>query len=342
MKNIIRFFVVGWLTIALAACEKDNITNTYFEENPDRMDATAQDLKRALASSPNGWVMMVKSSLSQDVYTPIVLKFDTVTNKVEVTTVYGITADTDSYFRIAKGTGSPQLIFTTGSIMSTLYRVGIQASDITDHIYNLVSVSADTVAIRGYRSGRVYTPEGGVIYKMFKRPDNWTWAESPIEFDWTSAEFRTNVNAIVGEMRLEYLNNNTTLTTAWRFWSWSNPTIYRIRDPFSVAWNVGTGGFTPMNYFIVTGITATGATTAANVTPATNMTITNGHNAISIFPIPYNTGTNQQVITLSSYLKTHYLIFKSQTRVGNNVKMEFEAYDGAGNVAVRAFYDNLL
>ncbi|MBL1410317.1 DUF4302 domain-containing protein [Sphingobacterium faecale] len=335
MEKIIKFLVLSLMATVLYSCEKDNITNAYFEENPERMDKVAQDLKSKLASSPNGWVMMVKTSLSADVYTPIVLKFDTVKNKVDVTTVYGVTASTDSYFRIANGTGAPQLIFTTGSIMSTLYRVGVQASDITDHIYNVVSVSADTIAIRGYRSGAVYKPEGGVIFKMFKRPEDWKWAEKPITFDWTSTEFTNNVNSVVGEMKLEYLNDNTTLTTPWRFWSWADPTVYRIRDPFSIGYNIGTGGFTPMNYFIVTGITATG------ITPTTNMTVTNGHNAISMYPIPYNTGTNQSVVALGKYLKTHYLILKNQTRTGNKVKMEFEAYDKKGKVIVKATYDNL-
>lgn len=339
MKNIVKLFVFGLIAVVFTSCEKDNITNTYIDENPDRLDIVAQQVKETLASSPNGWVMMVKSTLSEDVHTPIVLQFDTATNKVQVTTVYGITEDTDSFFRITKGTGSPQLIFTTGSIMTTLYRVGIQASDITDHIYNVVSVSPDTVAIRGYRSGRIYNAEGGVIYKMFKRPDNWTWAEQSIEFDWTDDAFRTNVNSIIGEMKIDYLNTNSSLTTPWRFWSWANPTVYRIRDPFSIAYNIGTGGFKPMNYFIVAGITATGPT--STVTAATNMTVTNGHNAISIYPIPYNVGTNQHIVTLSSYLKTHYLIFKSQTRVGDNVKMEFEAYGQNGEVILRAYYDNL-
>lgn len=337
MKNIIRFLIAGILIVAFAGCEKDNITNAYIDENPDRLDKVSREFKRVLASSPTGWVMMVKASLSQDVYTPIVLKFDTTTNKVNVTTVYGITSSTDAFFRIANGTGSPQLTFTTGSIMSTLYRVGVQASDITDHIYNVVSVSPDTLAIRGYRSGRVYAPEGGVIYKMFKRPANWSWAEYPVVFDWTSDSFKTNVNSIVGEMKLEYLNTGTSLTTPWRFWSWSDPTVYRIRDPFSVQYNIGTGGFAPMNYFIVTGITG-----ATGISPTTNMTVTMGHNAISIFPIPYNSGTNQSVVALSAFLKTHYLIFKSQTRSGDNVKMEFEAYDKEGKVILKALYDNKL
>lgn len=336
MKRILHIVIAAaGLLVLMYACEKDNISNAYFEGNQERQEKVAQEAKKVLGSSETGWVMMVKTGLSQDVYTPIVLNFDTLTNRVYITTVYGQTSTTEDYFSIKNGTGAPQLIFTTGSIMSTLYRIGTQASDITDHIYNIVDVSADTVAIQCYRSGKVYAKEGGVIYKLFKRPADWKWAESPIVFNWTSSDFTNNVNSVVGEMKLEYMNDNTSLVTPWRFWSWSDPTIYRIRDPFSTQYNIGTGGFTPMNYFIVTGITAPG------ITPTTNMTVTNGHNAISIYPIPYNTGTNQAVVALGKYLKTHYLILKNQSRVGNNVKMEFEAYDAKGKVVVKASYDNL-
>jgi|GEM_PF-1009240 len=332
MRNLFKYILVAMcISLLFTGCEKDNITNTYFEDNPERMDKVIADLKKTLVSSENGWVMMVKTSLSADVYTPIVLKFDTVTNRVNITTVYGITSDTEDYFKITKGTGSPQLIFTTGSIMTTLYRVGIQASSITDHIYNVRNVTADTIEIQPYRSGNVYTKEGGVIYKMFKRPADWKWVESPVTFDWTNADFTNNVNSVVGQMKIDYLNTNTSATHEWRFWSWNDPTVYRIRDPFSTAYNIGTGGFKPMNYFIVTG----------GVTGNVNTTITMGHNAISIFPIPYNSGTNQSVVALATKLKTHYLILKNQIRSGNNVKMEFEAYDQVGKVVLKAQYDNL-
>lgn len=330
-------FVVLFLFL-FASCEKDNITNSYIEENPERMEMVAQDLRKEMASSPNGWVMMVKSTLSSDVYTPIILKFDTTTNEVKVRTVYGKNdPEKKDYFRIANGTGSPQLIFTTGSIMTTLYRVGAQASDITDHIYNVLKVSKDTIEIQPYRSGNVYAKEGGVIFKLFKRPDNWTWADDELKFDWTSTATTTNVNSVVGSMKIDYLNTDTSLTTGWRFWSWSDPTVYRIRDPFAVGYNIGTGGFLPSTYFILTGLEGVGS----GVTSTTNSTITNGHNSLSFFPIPYNTGTNQNIVAICNFLKTHYLVFKNETRTGNNVKMEFEAYDKNGNVIINAFYDNL-
>lgn len=333
MTNYIKkcFLLYICICLVFTACEKDNISNSYIEQHPERMEVIVDDLRKALASSENGWVMMVKTGLSDEVYTPIVLKFDTATNQVEVTTVYGLTSDTGDYFRITKGTGAPQLIFTTGSIMSTLYRVGVLASDITDHMYNVLSVSEEEIQIQPYRSGKVYEKEGGVVYRLFKRPADWKWAEKDIKFDWTSNDFKANVNSVFGEMAIEYLTSNTTETFGWRFWSWTDPTIYRIRDPFSIGYNIGTGGFLPMNYFIITG----------EVTNNVNTTVTMGHNAISMYPIPYNSGTNQAVVALGEKIKTHYLILKNEIRTGNNVKLEFEAYGKDGKIVLKAIYDNL-
>lgn len=336
-RSIKRIVWILYIALLFISCEKDNISNSFIDENPERVRLVGAELKKALASSPDGWVMMVKSSLSTDVYTPIVLRFDTVKNIVKIITVYGVTNDTDDFFRIAIGTGSPQLIFTTGSIMTTLYRVGAQASDVTDHIYNVVKVSDNEIQIQPYRSGNVYAKEGGVIYKLFKRPANWTWADDALYFDWTKSATTNNINGIVGSMKLDYLNLGTSLTTPWRFWSWNNPTVYRIRDPFSIDYNSGTGGFLPTNYFILTGLVGVGS----GVTNTTNSTISHGHNSLSIFPIPYNAGTNANVIAIANFLKTHYLILKNEVRVGDNVKMEFEAYDKNGDVIIKAFYDNL-
>ncbi|MGN5954539.1 DUF4302 domain-containing protein [Sphingobacterium lactis] len=331
MKKLIYYMLFGFSAITLfAACEKDNITNAHFDANPNRQEEVVSNLKKAMASSPNGWVMMVKSSLSADVYTPIVLQFDTVLNKVQITTVYGMTSETDDFFRVTKGTGSPQLIFTTGSIMSTLFRIGATASDITDHIYNVIAVSDDEIQIQPYRSGMVYSKEGGVIYKMFKRPDDWTWANQKIEFDWTSDVFKTNINSVIGEMKLDYQNDTPDKTVEWRFWTWSNPFVYQSADPFSINVNIGTGGFKPNYYFIIAG----------GVTNQVNTTVTLGHNAVSIFPFSYNTGTNQAATALKNNIKSHYLTFKSISRNGNNVKMEFEAYGKDGKVILKASYDN--
>jgi len=331
MKKLIYYMLFGFCaSILFAACEKDNITNAHFDAHPNRQEEVVFKLKKAMASSPNGWVMMVKTNLSEDVYTPIVLQFDTVLNKVQITTVYGMTSDTDDFFRVTKGTGSPQLIFSTGSIMSTLFRIGAKASDVTDHMYNVIAVSDDEIQIQPYRSGNVYSKEGGVIYKMFKRPDDWTWADQKITFDWSSSEFRTNISGYVGEMKLDYQNDIPDRTVEWRFWHWNNPYLYQAGDPFAIENNIGTGGFKPNYYFLITG----------EVTNQVNTTVTLGHNAVSIFPFTYNTGTNQAATALKNNIKSHYLVFKSISRNENNVKMEFEAYGKDGNVILKASYDN--
>lgn len=331
MKKLIYYMLFGFCaSILFAACEKDNITNAHFDAHPNRQEEVVSKLKKAMASSPNGWVMMVKTNLSEDVYTPIVLQFDTVLNKVQITTVYGMTSDTDDFFRVTKGTGSPQLIFSTGSIMSTLFRIGAKASDVTDHMYNVIAVSDDEIQIQPYRSGNVYSKEGGVIYKMFKRPDDWTWANQNIEFNWVSDEFKTNVSGVIGEMKLDYQNDIPDRTVEWRFGTWVNPYVYQSGDPFAIENNIGTGGFKPNYYFPISG----------ELTNQVNATVTLGHNAVSIFPFSYNTGTNQTATTLKNNLKSHYLTFKSISRNGNNVKMEFEAYGKDGKVILKASYDN--
>lgn len=321
----------------LISCEKDNITNTYFDENPNRMEEVSQDLRKAMVSSPNGWVMMVKTSLSPDVYTPVVLKFDTTSNEVNIRTVYGPTdiAKKD-YFRIANGTGSPQLIFTTGSIMTSLYRVGAQASDVTDHIYNVIKVSSDTIEIQPYRSGNVYAKEGGVIYKLFKRPDNWIWAEDTNYFDFTNASFSTNILGVSSSMKFEYVNTpskNVSFTSSFGNTAGFNLTTARNGFQFAIPRNIGTGGFGVLNYITMT-------------FPFNNSSLTGlpiiANNAISF--LPGVSGFVANVTNLQNFCNTfkfHYLICKSVTRTGNNVKMEFEAYGKNGEVVIKAFYDNL-
>lgn len=334
MRYLIYYF---WITLCASllftSCEKDNITNTYIDQNPGRQDKVAEDLRRMIVASKDGWVMMVKSSLSADVYSPVVLKFDTATNRVYINTVYGVTSDTEDYFRIAKGTGAPQLIFTTGSIMSTLYRVGAQASDITDHIYNVKSVSDSEIEIQPYRSGNVYAKEGGVIYKLFRRPKDWAWADSSLIFDWTNAAFRKNVIGVKGQMKIENSISKTVDSIPFTFnnlpsgddnWLMNN-------SPFAIRANIGTGGFKA----------ATGFQVISNITTDGGAMVMQGQNTISFYPFSIYSDTKTNVTALVNRLKTHYLIFKNQTRVGSNVKMEFEAYDKAGKVILKAYYDNL-
>ena len=336
-KNIYKLLICLLGVLTFASCEKDNISNSFIDDNPDRMTSVAKDLKKTMASSANGWVMMVKTTLSQDVYTPIVLKFDTVTNRVDIRTVYGPTdANKEDYFRITNSTGAPQLIFTTGSIMSSLYRVGAQASDITDHMYNVVKVTAEEIHIQPYRSGKVYAPEGGVVYKLFKRPVDWKWAEDAKYFDFTNASFTTDILGAAGSMKFEYVNDpskNKTFTTTFGTVAAANLATTRNGFPFAISRNIGTGGFGVTDY---TTLTYPIGTTNTSGWPIV------ANNGLSFYPGV--AGYTANVTNLRNFCTTygfHYLMAKSVTRIANNVKIEFEAYDKDGKVIVKAFYDNL-
>ena len=331
-----KLYIMGLAVIGLlSSCEKDTITNSYFDDNPERTARLTQEFKQTIQNSKNGWVMMVKSSLSNNVYSPVVLKFDTVTNKVNITTVYGYTDPADSYFNISAGIGSPQITFTTGSVMTSFFRIGAMASDITDHVYNVVKVSADTLEIRGYRSGRVYTKEGGVIYKMFKRPDNWTWADADRYFDLTTATGRTGLVNRDGDLVVKYADGSPGKTFLFRIGVWPDAQVvaYQARDPFVT--NISAKGFLPMYTPLVDYYEKVPGSTNTTLLRFTCMF---GQNAFSFYPFTYNANTNQNVIAFKDKIKTHYLIAKEVRKNGTNVDIDFVAYDQKGNEAVTATY----
>jgi len=334
MKTIQKIIALVLLGLSLSSCEKDNITNDYIDQNPERMTVLAADFRKALSSAEKGWVMMVKSNLNEEVYTPVVMRFDTATNRVYLTTVYGTTNQTEDFFRITSGTGAPQLIFTTGSIISTLYRVGPRASDLTDHIFNLISIKDDELVIQAFRSGNSRSKEGGVIYKLFKRPLDWTWADDPILFDYSSPPYRLPINNVVGRMTFEYLSNNTTVQHDWKFWNWAEASIttLRTRDPFSLTANIGTGGFMPAYYYSLT---------SSSLTNGTSINAIQGKNAVVLYPFTSSAMTDGDVIKAINKMKTYYLVLKNEVRQGNNVKMDFESYDKDGKVIVKAHFNNL-
>lgn len=337
MKKAAYFILVliGFCLLVVS-CEKDNITNSYIKNNPDRMGKIAGDAKRILASAEKGWAMMVKTDMNSDVYTPVVLKFDTTKNRVFIRTVYGETADTESYFRVTEGTGAPQLIFTTGSIISTLYRVGPQASDLTDHIFNVIGVTSDTVSVQSYRSGKVYQKEGGVIYKLFKRPDSWKWADDDLIFDWGSDVFRKDIENVSASATLQNAvasEKNLQFTTSFIPLSEWDISFMQIWYPFDVNDNIGTGGFKDPEYCLFVFPYVDGNYSAAPVV---------GHNAISFYP---QYGYMNNLYYTEYFINTfgaHYLVCNKVERSGRNVKMEFEAYDKKGNAVVKVAYDNTL
>lgn len=334
-KMIYALPVLAFLIFSLLACEKDNISSDYMDANPKRMEVLAKDAREILASSETGWVMMVKTNLNSEAYTPIVLNFDTLKNRVYVKTIYGETAATESYYRVAGGTGAPQLIFTSGSIMSTLYRFGVQASDITDHIYNIIGVNADTVTVQCYRSGKVYAQEGGEIYKMFKRPTSWKWADEDRLLDMSSAAFRTDVAAVPATMQIDYVNDpsrSRLINTQFNTMSTPIMTTAQFYYPFQIARNIGTGGFDKPFYFNVRFPHLTYNPDAAPV---------QANNVLCFFPQPGHISTFGNINNFINAFNFHYLACNSVVRTGQNVKMEFEAYDKKGNVIVKASYNNM-
>jgi len=255
---------------------------------------------------------------------------------VDIRTVYGETEDVESFFRVAIGTGAPQLIFTTGSIISSLYRVGITASDITDYIFNVIKVTNDEIQIQPYRSGNVYAKEGGVIYKLFKRPAEWKWVEEDKYFDFTDPTFRTNVIGATSSMKIEYLNapdRDITFNSIFIDVAANLLTNMRRGFAFALSRNIGTGGFKPTDHII---FRAPYLDVNYNLAPIV------ANNTISFFP--GLGGYTSNVSWLRNFVNSynfHYLICKSVVRVDDNVKMEFEAYDKEGKVIIKAFYDNL-
>lgn len=330
------------MVFGLMSCEKDVITNSAMDSK-NRVIENTLALKKALQNAPNGWVMMVKSNLSADAYTPIVLRFDTTKNIVDVKTVYGITDPNPSFFEIGSGTGSLLLTFSTSSIMTSLFRIGAQASDVTDHIYKVMKIGDDSIEIQGYRSGPVYKPEGGVIYKLFRRPADWTWANPVVSLDYTNATWRTGVVNRDGTFEFEYMNGTPKLTYKVRFgvWTDANITSFRSRDPF--VGNISAKGFIPLynaqlDYALPT--SATYNTTTDRVAPIV------GHNALAFYPFATatatNAATNANVVSIINKLKTHYLVLTGITRSDATataaIDMNFVAYDKTGEIYLKAKY----
>ncbi len=339
MKKIIKLSYCLLLVLGIASCEKDVITNEIMD-NKGRTIAATVALKKALNNAPNGWVMMVKSNVSNTTYTPVVMKFDTTTNIVDVKTVYGITDPNPSYFEISSGTGSLILTFSTSSIMTSFFRIGPVASDVTDHIYKVLKVSDESIEIQGYRSGSVYKPEGGVIYKLFKRPADWTWANNEITLDYTNAAWRTGVVNRDASLEFEYADGTTpklALKARFGFWSDAQITAYRARDPFVS--NVSAKGFLPMYNILLDQALPTSAT--YNTTSDRTIPML-GQNALAFYPFSYNATSNQNIIAFASKIKTHYLILTGMTRSDATataaVDMNFVAYDKEGKVYLTAKY----
>lgn len=337
--RVILLLLILWSSHILFSCRKDLIVHSTPEEF-EQSNKKIEKLKEALASSKNGWVLMVKPQLNTETYTPIVLKFDAGSNRVHIKTVYGITADQADYYRIETEKGIPQLSFSPSSVINTILRSGNIASDMTDHVFNILDMQQDTITIQCARNKAFNSTAEKVIYKLFKRPESWTWADDELQFDFASVLFRTNLTSSspLGQMKIRYLNDHSTLVTPWQFSWWNDQTIGALQsiEPFSFANNASGGGFKPSYPLVITAISGEG------LRPDDNILSLLGHNAISFLPFARNRISYDTPFALTSYLKTHYLVFKGQERAGMSIKMEFEAYDSNGNTIITAIYNNNL
>lgn len=328
MKKRLAICFCFLLAIIFTSCEKD-VSNSSITDSKLKTSLNKQALKKALQNAPNGWVMMVKSTASP-AYAPVIMKFDTTKNTVVTRSVYRQYEVTPSYFEIEDGTGSILLTFSTASDITALYKVGVKYSDITDHIFKVISISDESIEIRGYRSGGVYKPEGGVVYKLFKRPANWDWIDKNLQFDLENTTWRVGVANRPSTLVLTYTDNTTkTFNLTFGIQSAGNISALKTWDPFA---NPSGKPAITLYPFIISNRTQT---------PNTTIWAAAGNNGIDF--IPYYTGAASYVndaTALINAMRTHYLILTNITRSDNTatavIVMDFIAYDKDGKVFVNA------
>lgn len=324
-KSIICFYFL--LAIIFTSCEKD-VVNGSITESKLITAQNKQALKKALQSAPNGWVMMVKSTTSP-AYAPVIMKFDTTNNTVVTRSIYRQSEVTPSYFEIEDGTGSVLLTFTTGSDITGLFKVGSKYSDITDHIFKVISVSDDSIEIRGYRSGGVYKPEGGVVYKLFKRPANWDWIDNNLQFDLGNVAWRTGIINRPVSLVLNYAGSTSqTIPLSFGFFSDANNVTIKSYDPFA---NVSAKPLISSFPVVITD---------NSISPAGSIYGAVGNNALDFIAYYPVTSILNSSTSLINKMKTHYLILTNITRSNNTatavIVMDFIAYDKDGKEFVTA------
>jgi hypothetical protein len=163
MKTIYSITVLALFMCIVISCKKDVLLDG--SKSIERANALEKELKTQLNNSKDGWILFI-SPLNANVKTsmPFIMKFDTLENKVSMTSMYG--KDVPSYFNISAATGMPLLSFSTGSGLSAVYEVG--STNVTDYFFKVLKVSADTITMQPYRKGSSSASEGGAILKMVK------------------------------------------------------------------------------------------------------------------------------------------------------------------------------
>lgn len=327
-----RVILLAYLPL-MFSCEKDKDYGAVSEARESQAKLV-KDLKIALQDAGNGWVMMLKSNLSDVAYTPLVMKFDTTKNTVDMVTVYGLTVPSEAHFTIGEGTANPLLIFSTGSIMTALYRTGAQASDLTDHMFKVLDVAADTITIQCYRGGGIYAAEGGSVYQLFKRPKDWEWADRNRYFDLenTNRWAGTFLNyGRASDLKLTYTNNDRTRTVRIMNTAMQESLIktFRKADPFNSD-RSAVGVFEPFYPFWMYFTNGQSYQTA----------VTLGHNSMSFYPftVSQNVATSTHVRYLLEHIGIHYLVSTAVSLEANKLKLAFAAYNQKGDVAVKGEY----
>jgi len=318
-------FSAIFAVIFFNSCEKDNITVDK-KELDGTVDKKEADLKQALGSNPDGWVMMLKASSSSETYVPVVLRFDTAANVVHSVSTYGTNINDTSTFLINRGPSGVILNFSSGSVISGLMRKGSLYSDLTDYMFNVIQVNQDTITLQGIRSGPAYKPEGGVIYKLFKKPESWNWADKEMKLNFRTPEDKKYMQKI-GRMTLNYAGENVT-----RYFSVTlypsfdgNLNLWQTVDPFYT--NLSARVFEPyyIYYFGIYEVDAAGSpiTTTVFYVPF------QAHNSLSVtaFNGNGNTVANGGFNTL---LKTNYLTFNNVVKSADQLSFDVAAYDKAG------------
>lgn len=328
-----RVFIVSLLFfILLISCEKDSISYD-LSESFDRATEFRADLRNYLHDPEQGWVMMLESNQNSQIGIPLVLKFDTLKNTVAMISPYGFTDASTLHFTHSTGTGSEILTFSTSSLVTSFFRLGLAASDITDHIFKVMSLSSDTITLQGYRSGGVYSPEGGKIFKLFKRPAQWTWADDDVYFDLNTVAGRFPYFNKVSRLRVyQGADLHADLSILLQTLGAADINLIRSYHPFT---NISARGFQPIYPFFFNFLE-----NFPNPMNSTLAVIPNaGYNALSFYYYPTFTQTGVNIINLRNRLGTYYLIVESVEEVDNQIHVQLLSYNLEGNVILTALWE---
>lgn len=344
MKNILKISsFLSVLLLLFTSCEKDNIT-TNTEELVAKGNQTETDLKQALSKSPNGWVMMVKSTLADSAYIPIVMQFDTAKNMVKMRSIYGTAVNNKSTYLISKGPNAVLLNFSGGSIISSLMRMARTYSDVTDYMFKVLSVSPDAIKIQGIKSGGRYLEEGGQIYTLFKRPDSWKWADDALLLDMKTTEAKANVNLVNGILTLNYIPTSKKVNLDLRintdYYAQVLGSYQNLADPFYT--NSSANVFDKFYLFLTTTRNNNSGNILERNTEIYNYFVTRqGHNAF--FYIPFYDPSAFTALNTGNFaksIKTPYLVINEVIRSGSNVTIKLASYDKIGKDYISAEYRN--